>query len=147
MAGLLRIRAKTPGESLEQSAAAGKPVDSYLSKLVKMIPGEAQSLYVVGGQVIGSAPENGIYRNIWQLVICGLIVVLVRWKGTKDDKGRPDFAHIACSLIAFYVWVYAASDALKDWPNAAVYKFLPTLLVLAATFAIPYFFPGNTDAQ
>jgi len=53
---------------------------------------------------------------------------------------RPDFIHIIWSLVAFYIWVYAASDTFKDWSSPAVYNFLPTLLVILATFVIPYFY-------
>ncbi len=133
------------------------PPDNYLSKLVKMIPGEAQSLFVLGGQVIGADPGNTPYLRVWQLGFCGLVVVVVRWFGTREKatpakpeqgipakpKVPPDYVHIILSLIAYYVWVYAASDAFRDWPNAQVYKFLPTLLVLIATFAIPYFYKGD----
>ncbi len=143
MPGSLRIRSK-PLEGMAPPPAGTPNADSYLSKLAKMIPGEAQSLYIIGGSLIkgdGTRP----YLLAWQLGVCGLVVLVVRWIGTADDRIKnPDFMHIFWSLVAFYVWVYAASETFKNWPSPAVYSFLPTLLVLLATFAIPYFYSGRS---
>lgn len=143
MAGALRIRSPKALEGLKKSGAAAPSVDTYLTKLVKMIPGEAQSAYALGGSLIkgdGTKP----YLLGW-MVVCAIIAIVVRWVGTADkpNKEGPDYVHIVLSLLAFIVWIYAATELFSDWPNATVYKFLPALLVILFTFVAPYFYKGS----
>ncbi len=123
--------------------AAAQPTEDdfkfYLDRLLKMIPAEVVSLYVVG---IGFIPvEKPVVLVIWALLsLVG--VVLIRAYGTKDPEAAKviDWTHVAISSVAFVIWVYSLGG-----PFEAYHLYIPyvgSLLVLAWTFFVPIFYKG-----
>jgi hypothetical protein len=113
---------------------------SYLDRLMKMIPAEVIGLYLVGNGIIPA--DQKIALIIWT-VICLIGVVVVRIYGTYDQsKQHPlDWPHIVISAIAFVIWVYAIGGG----PFAAFSLTIPwvgSLLVLVWTFFVPIFYHG-----
>jgi hypothetical protein len=141
MSAPFRIRRPDTGV---KAAAVGRAenFDFYLDRLLKMIPAEVVSLYLVGS---GFIPEGqGIVLTIWA-VICLIGVVALRAYGTTDpvEKKPPDWVHVAISSIAFVIWVYSLGGPFKAQGLAVPY--IGSLLVLAWTFFVPMFYKGPAD--
>ena len=134
-------RAKTAG--LGQMGTFG----AYLDRLLKMIPAEVVSLYLVG---VGLVPEDlfaqdrGIALGVWALV-CLTGVVILRGYGTADPSSKlpPDWVHVAISSVAFVIWVYSMGGPFEAFGLHV--PFIGSLVVLAWTFFAPVFYKGPQD--
>src|SRR5206468_580417 len=114
----------------------------YLDRLLKMIPAEVVSLYLVG---TGFIPEAHRYMLIAWAVVCLVGVLVIRAYGTADpirDK-KVDWIHVAISSVAFVVWVYTLGGPFKAFDMHVPY--VGSLLVLTWTFFVPVFYKGPPD--
>ena len=137
------FRIERPGTG--EKAAAVAPVSdfsSYMSRLLKMIPAEVISLYLVGSGVIPA--EAGIVLVVWS-VICLAGVLIVRAWGTADPQRNlpTDWTHVGISEVSFVVWLYSLGGPFAAYGLHIPY--LGSLLVLAWTFFVPLFYKGPTD--
>lgn len=120
---------------------SGPPLQAYVERLVRLIPSEVVGLYLVG---IGVVPHtNKLAQAIWAFVCLGL-VVLVRAIGSADPgrKVGPEWGSVAVSSVSFVIWVYTMPGAFASY-NLAV-PWVGSLLILAWTFSVPYFYKGST---
>jgi len=143
MAAPYRIKRleSTSVASYSSSAAAGDSFDSYLDRLLKMIPGEVISLYVVGS---GFIPEDEAGALIAWTLMCIAAVVLLRVYGTADRvlDQPPDWVHVVISSVAFLVFVYSMGGPFKALGVHIPY--MGPLLVVAWTFFLPFVYRGPT---
>jgi hypothetical protein len=114
--------------------------NSYLERLMKMIPAEVISLYLVGSGLIPK--DQNVTLLIW-FIVCLAGVIILRAYGTSDSRSKlpPDWIHVSISTIAFLIWVYSLGG-----PFAAYNLYVPyvgSLLVLAWTFFVPIFYKGQ----
>lgn len=113
--------------------------NSYLDRLMKMIPAEVVSLYLVGNSFI---PNVRITLQVIWVVVCLVGVIVVRVYGTTDpDKNQPpDWVHTAISTVAFLIWVYMLGGPFVGlgWHDPTVGQ----LLMVAWTFFVPIFYKG-----
>jgi hypothetical protein len=110
--------------------------ESYLNRLVKMIPGEVVGLYLCGKGIIPADSTVGFL--VWTL-ICAAGVVAIRIWGTKDKaQGIPaESGVVLISTIAFFIWVYS----LGAPPFTSIYvPWIASLAVLVWTFFVPIFY-------
>lgn len=139
MAAPLRIT--RPDVVSAQAVAPAENIEFkfYLSRLLKMIPAEVISLYLVGSGLI---PEGQLIALTVWAVICLIGVVIVRIYGTADPaQGKsPDWIHIAISVAAFIIWIYSLGGPFVAW-NLHV-PWVGSLLVLTWTFFVPLFYKG-----
>ncbi len=124
------------------AAEPNKDFKFYLDRLLKMIPAEVISLYLVGSGFIPA--DQPAVLLIWSIV-CLVGVVVVRAYGTTDPEKNlpPDWTHVAISSVAFVIWVYSLGG-----PFAALGWYVPyigSLLVLAWTFFVPYLYKGPVE--
>ena len=126
-------------------AVARKPEGDfkfYLDRLMKMIPGDAVGLYLVGSGLIPEGQAIGLAA--WT-VLCLIGAILIRAYGTADPENNmpPDWVHVGISSVAFVIWVYTMGG-----PFAAFNLYIPyigSLLVLAWTFFVPIIYKGPPD--
>ena len=122
--------------------ARGEDFRFYLDRLLKMIPAEVISLYLVGSGLI---PEDqSIVLVVWA-VVCLAGAVLVRVYGTADPvNNKPtDWVHVAISSVAFIIWVYSLGGPFAAYGLHVAYA--GSLLVLAWTFFVPLFYKVPLD--
>ncbi|MBN1220122.1 MAG: hypothetical protein JXM69_14435 [Anaerolineae bacterium] len=128
-------------QTVAKTAGPADSLGSYMDRLLKMIPAEVVSLYVVG---IGIIPTGHVtYHTIWA-IICFIGLFAVRIWGTAD-LGRnlpPDWTHITISAIAFVIWVYSLGSLgiFGVWGLAD--PVIGSLLILVWTFFVPLFYKG-----
>lgn len=114
----------------------------YLDRLTTMIPGEVIGLYLVGNGFIPL--EQGYVQLFWS-IFCLVAVVMIRCYGSSDIKRgiKPQWETVIISAIAFVIWVYSLGG-----PFATFKVYIPyigSLLVLAWTFLVPYFYKGTQN--
>ncbi|MEA3194859.1 MAG: hypothetical protein QOD26_3192 [Betaproteobacteria bacterium] len=120
--------------------SAATPLQSYMDRLIKLIPAEIVSLYLVG---IGIIPkEEGTSLIVWGLV-CLVLVVIVRAYATSDSAAqlKPQWGAIAVSSVSFVIWIYNMPGPFQVLGWAVPY--IGALLVLVWTFIIPFFYKGS----
>jgi len=136
---------ETPGRS---AVPPPSPGDTYLSRLAKMIPGEAITLYGAGSGLIpkvapmtgGLAPAQALLG--WSIV-CAIAVVLLRYKSTQDAAGKPQWAAIWIALISFSIWLYAIGGPFEAFSIKPSGDYLGSLVILAWTFFVPLLYRGD----
>ena len=143
-----RARSRPMGDAGGPSrrAAVGSASDgfrSYLDRLLKMIPAEIVSLFIVGSGVI---PEDQPLALVAWTIICLVGVVGLRAYGTADPEERlpTDWTHVGISCGAYIIWVYSLGGPFRAYDLHAPY--LGSLLVLGWTFLIPMIYQGPDQA-
>jgi hypothetical protein len=126
------------------SVAVEKPTavarfQSYVDRLMKMIPGEVIGLYLVGSGLIPG--DQKLVSTIW-IVICFIGVIVARIYGTRDPNAQHpiDWLHVAISAVSFLIWIYSLGRLLPDFIPYVSY--IGSLMVLAWTFFVPIFYQG-----
>ena len=116
------------------------PIQSYMERLVKLIPAEVVGLYLVGQGII--PPAEKVALVVWSIICLGL-VVLVRAKATGDRANSisPQWSAVAVSTISFVIWVYNMQGPFQAFHVAIPY--LGSLAVLVWTFVVPFFYQGS----
>jgi hypothetical protein len=116
------------------------PIQSYMERLVKLIPAEVVGLYLVGQGII--PPHENVALVVWSIVCLGL-VVLVRAKTTGDRANNlsPQWSAVAVSTISFIIWVYTMPGPFQAFHVAVPY--LGSLAVLVWTFIVPFLYQGS----
>ena len=128
-------------QTVSTVAGTSDSVGFYMDRLLKMIPAEVVSLYVVG---IGLIPkETATYLAVWS-VICFIGLFVVRIWGTGDSKANlpPDWVHIIISAVAFIIWVYSLGSLSIFGALGIADPVIGSLLILAWTFFVPIFYKG-----
>ncbi len=115
-------------------------IQSYMERLVKLIPAEIIGLYLVGQGII--PPAEKVALVVWSIICLGL-VVLVRAKATGDRANSisPQWSAVAVSTISFVIWVYNMPGPFQAF-NLAV-PFVGSLAVLVWTFIVPFLYQGS----
>jgi uncharacterized membrane protein YhaH (DUF805 family) len=125
-----------------KAAGNNDGLKSYLDRLLKLIPAEVLSLYLVG---VGVIPKDKIAALIIWAVFCLIAVGVVKAYGTSDRAHdiEADKVHVTLSMIAFVIWVYSMGGLFEYFHLYEAY--VGSLLILAFTFAVPYFYRGQPD--
>jgi hypothetical protein len=126
----LRLRAAGPMAAMGEAAG---PIDTWLSRLVKLVPAEVVAVYLAGRPL---AQEN--YAGLWP-VVCLVLTGIVRAWGTSDRRG-PQWVSVAISAVSFVLWVYATGGHFLTYQ---VDVNLAGLAVLVWTTLVPMFWKGD----
>ena len=128
----LLVIGKTPPAGKRE----GTSYDTYLEKLLKLIPAEIVALYLTGiGLVPQDLPENQkILLPIW-VAFCFILVIVVRYKATSDQTTPANWKLIAISSVAFIIWSYSLGGAYEAYN--LYFPYLGSLAVLGWTAAAP----------
>ncbi|MBE9136285.1 hypothetical protein IQ254_03550 [Nodosilinea sp. LEGE 07088] len=149
---ITRPAVKSVDTNAEKTA---KEVKSYLERLLKLIPAEVISLYLVGkGMIAGGAVSQAsiAYWGGWT-VVCLVGVFIVRIFGTADpnpDKPEgqpqpppqsPQMGAVLIACVSFLVWIYSMGDVFA---LLNLYEpILAGLIMLGWTFFVPFFYKGS----
>ncbi len=135
---LLRIRIQPPEapDAARTADAAAKPGDSYVERLLKLIPAEAIGIYLVGLQVVGTDPKNGLAVGQWSLACIAFVFVFRSILSTESPKfgvgeGKGFFEWwqqirkeiqwpaVLIATVSFIVWASALGYPIAPWFSAA----------------------------
>lgn len=150
----LRILAPQAGtEVRSQVAETSTLVDSYMERLVKLVPAEAVAAYPLIKPLAVSVGDWAVWFLSW--VLLGVVVVL-RWQTTSVAGRGPQRTAVVIACVSFVIWVYVLkgdfglSSAVQtfvpvaDTKIADTTEFLSTLALVIWTIVIPVFYRGDT---
>src|SRR5688500_942553 len=122
MAAPLRIYRPT-----RKGIADSEALKPYLDRLLKLIPAEVLSLYLVG---VGVIPKEGTTALVLWASFCLIAVIMVKAYGTSDrvHNIQPDWVHVILSAIAFVIWVYSLGGPFEVYELHVPY--IGSLLIL-----------------
>lgn len=141
----LRIRrARSSGRPFRRTAApTSEEFDGYLARLIKLIPGEGVSAYLVGRQIADNL-------CIWSMVCLSILVVLIRATATSqpgDGWARRlssvQWGAVAIAAASFIIWVQTieAEPLYVPWFTQQV----AALAMLVWVPLVPYLYRGDSD--
>src|SRR5436190_21380216 len=115
------FRIKPPPVVNDAAAPTPDPAKNYVDRLVKLIPAEIVSVYLVGKAGIQAAFPPGAPANATQgfisenaywigwTLFCFIAVIVVRAWATSDSKQgvKPEWPAVGIAAISFLIWVYS----------------------------------------
>ncbi|MEM7445841.1 MAG: hypothetical protein AAF414_21145 [Pseudomonadota bacterium] len=154
----LRIRGPAANQSQQvaaQAQADGQTatVDTYLDRLVKLVPVEAIAAYPLLEPLAEPVGHWAVVLLSWVLLA---VVVGLRWHATSQDAPGPQRVAVFVAGISFVIWVYVldghfgvctylvalgATDSCQTIEEAR--EFLSTLALVAWTILVPLFYEGD----
>jgi len=120
----------------DRSALVGPsegPIDSWLTRLVKLVPAEIVAVYLAGRPLAAAR-----FEHTWPLA-CLILTIIVRAFGTNDGRG-PQWLSIAISAVSFVIWVYATGG---QFLTLQVDANVAALAVLVWTTLVPAIWRGD----
>jgi hypothetical protein len=123
----LRIISETSARNLERGLHTGRDIggdlqDTYMTRMSKLVPGEAITAYPVFLNTVQADATTGArpWKAVLLVAAVVLIVVLVlRWSATKGPDGKAQWPAVIVSGISFMIWVLVmATDA--DFKEAGI---------------------------
>ena len=131
----LRIRrpaTKTTG-SPPAAPGGGDSGNTYLARLVKLIPGEVIALYLT------FKTQAAAFLGIWSVICLGL-VVLVRIIATREPGKGPQYCAVGVAAGSFFLWVYAMGGYFftLQLPANGI-----SIGIGVWTFLVPLFYKGD----
>lgn len=132
MTGALRIRARPTGPE-PPAVTEAKAMDSWIERLVKLVPAEIVATYLAGR---GYAAD---FVGWWPFV-CLLLLLIVRIQATRTSTSAPQWAAISISAISFVIWVFAVGGQFVTFSLSQNHA---SLLVLVWTTVVPALYKGN----
>lgn len=119
-------------------------IQSYMDKLIKLIPAEVIAIYLTGKGFFDPNLSNDLkIIGIWSWV-CLLLVIIIRIWGTRDISNptkKIQWPAVVISAISFLIWVYAVTGNFLgiNFDNPKIVS----LVILVWTFIIPIFYKGD----
>lgn len=157
MAAPLRIRGPSTTDlirSARSSAEKAASVDSYVQRLIKLIPAEVVSAYLVGREIAQAAPnEYGEEWAAWCLLATIVFRSVMTFEKPEDRNPRirdyligVEWPAVLIASVSFSIWVFTLGDSypaplpsLKEWQAA--------LLLLLWTPFIPLIYKGSSSSS
>ena len=130
MSGALRLRSAPRGAL---AGAPAGPIDPWLARLVKLVPGEIVAVYLAGRPL---AAER--FADQWP-VVCLVLLLIVRAFATSDRRG-PQWLSVAISAVSFVLWVLAMGGHFLTFTLDAN---VASLAVLVWTTLVPMLWRGE----
>lgn len=98
-----------PGETVRVPAAVSVDLpadvhpDTYLTRLMKYLPGEVVALYIALDAILRSVQQTSVALHWTVFVLCVAATYWYLWRVAKVSKQTQ----LAISVAAFCVWVFA----------------------------------------
>jgi len=123
--------------------AENQNIQSYMERLIKLIPAEVIAIYLTGKGIAVSST----FLGYWSL-ICLLLIIIVRIWGTRDTSNptkKIQWPAVVISAISFVIWVYAVDGYFlsSNFNFESKEKYIVSLVILVWTFIIPIFYKGD----
>lgn len=148
----LRIQKARTGLTTMDSAAAQKEIEQtpYYERLIKLIPAEILSIYMIGKGVIPGVDGRHGQTAAWIWAgVCLLLLLFLRMKASSSTGKFFDaqWASVLIAAISYIIWLYNMGGVLDAMPFYAEYKYIGALAILVWTFLVPYFYTGDEPVE
>lgn len=135
------VRQVIKSDRLVEKKAEEEGQDKYLSRLLKLIPGETVALFLfLIGILKSSLSPDGRELQVWLWVIFGIMLVLNIFYLIKLET-VTDPAQLGILTLAFAIWVYTIGG---PFVYLSFYRpFIGSIILGLFTFCIPIFYKGK----
>ncbi len=139
------------------AAEASSVVDSYMERLVKLVPAEAIAAYPLLEPLAETAGNWAVPVLSW--VLLGVVGVL-RWHATSTPQSGPQWTAVVIACVSFVIWVYVMDGHFGVYSFFALFytdgdgafresieagkSFLSTLALVVWTLLVPVFYKGDS---
>ena len=135
MSAPLRIH-QQPAGGVVPTAGPTDPGDMYMERLVKLVPSEVIGIFLAGK---GYAEA---WLGIWSVICLGLVLISRAW-GTRGPGKPIQWISVLVSFVSFAIWIYAIGANILNFQLPD--KGIAYIAVLVWTFAVPYFYKGDSS--
>ncbi len=136
---IYRINKKTTFKTINN---VNNGFDSYLERLMKLIPSEVVGLYLIGYGFIKDLEKHIDAVNIIWLIFCAVALIIVRAKNTMANN-QVQWPAVFISLISYFIWVISLGGVVAEYLGTSFKPEYASLLILGWTFIVPYLYHGN----
>jgi hypothetical protein len=105
--------------------------DSYLDKLLKIIPSEVVAGYIAIIAIIQGHPKEETYLLVSSIALLIFIPLILRIL-----QNVTNWFHIIVSMMAYVIWVYALGGPFVSWGLHD--PILASVIIILYTFLIPF---------
>ncbi len=121
----------------------------YYERLIKLIPAEIISIYMIGKGVIPNTQASSGETASWIWAgVCLLLLLFFRIKASSSSGKLADaqWPSVFISSISYLIWLYNMGGILDSMSFYEHYKYIGALAILVWTFLVPYFYKGEEPA-
>lgn len=125
-------RADSGGEKALVEPPATPPPDDSLSKILKLVPGEAAVAYTAGlaiGTEVGDTTAKYLPPAVF--VLCAIMIpfLIARDGARQSPPVKPEPVQYLIQLLAFAAWAFSIGNPLAP-AGVTVPKWIPALLAI-----------------
>jgi len=114
--------------------------DQYFSRIIKLIPADIISVYFAVFNLIKSNNQNPDNKNIFQLIVFGVFLVITPFYLRKAAKVIPAKQIVYC-VIAFILWVLSLGGPVEGLTLAGYStQFLGSVFLPVYTLLVPFIY-------
>jgi hypothetical protein len=114
--------------------------DPYFSRIIKLIPADIISVYFAVFNLIRSNNQNPDHKNLFQLIIFGIFLLITPFYLKKAAKVIPAKQIVYC-VIAFVLWVLSIGGPVEGWTLAGYStQFLGSVFLPVYTLLVPFIY-------
>jgi hypothetical protein len=117
----------------------GRPSqDEYLSRLMKLLPGEIVALYTLGAALF----KDDIVGQRFCIAASLVTLLVLRSLATRSNvTGIPQWLSVAISAVSFVIWLFVLGGPVESVFN---YKMSYAVFAMALwTTIVPVFYKGD----
>ncbi|PHN01214.1 hypothetical protein [Flavilitoribacter nigricans] len=143
-----QIHQPTQSTNPTRTRSIGAPTtaekDSYLSRLLKLIPTETIALYMFIDGIVKSGLQDDPSLQVWLWIIFGIILILniLYLKRVKQIHHIPQLFYLT---LAYVIWVFTFGGPFEFQPWYR--EFMASILLALYTFTIPIVYTGDSVNQ
>lgn len=151
----LRVRRTGKGDSATRmprsSLAKTNTPDSYVQRLLKLIPTEVVSAFLVGREIATKNDYSSEWA-LWCLVLTFVFRILMTYETSADSPTIWDrlksvqWPAVIIATISFAVWAFTLGDKFPA-PLPSLEQWEATLVLLIWTPLVPYLYSGTDDSK
>lgn len=113
--------------------------DDWSSRLVKLLPAEALSLYGTGQAMIPDGKREALFILA---VFCILFTGLLRYNATREKDGHAQYGAIAIAIFSFVLWLLTLPSPAGP-VDLGSHRYIAALAALTWTTILPTLYKGD----
>lgn len=134
------IRSAEDAKVIATAATINNDSNNYKDRLVKLIPSEIVTAYILLQGLISS---NSVNTMLFTSIAFISLLVLTPFY-LKNVSGVTKVGQIIFTMVAFIIWVMASGGFHYIFPSTQLFdnNFLGSMLLIIYTMAIPFVYKG-----
>jgi len=124
------------------AAPARTEGDDWSSRLVKLLPAEALSMYGAGQALVPSGKTESLFVLA---LICILFTGWLRFNATRQENKPAQYGAIAISIFSFVLWLLTLPPPAGP-VDLGEHKYIAALAALVWTTVLPSLYKGDKPA-